>query len=272
MSIASSKPADPPNSRQEMPETPDPQLSSPTQAKETLDRSSVRILAGRQGRVDLETDQDTLAHYLHDHSEWIERCFKPLKVLPLSPETYKLQFFRIGGLGFELEPCFGVRIWPEQNNVFWLSSIDLPEEEGLPYTVDCLSYFRLEELDPAQHQDRKYRPAEALTRVHWDLKLDIWMQLPGFLQALPYAFVYRVGTWVVHQVTRSMSDRLTHNVCTDFYRSVGKKGRRYRIIDTTPKGNVSTLEDLDKAEATILHPSGALPADPGPIDPTPPQG
>lgn len=252
MSIASSKPVAP-NTPQDMPDQTSAQ--SPSGHPHALDKSSVRILAGRQGQVDLETDLSTLAEYLHAHPQWIQRCFKPLKVFPLSEETYKLQFFRIGGLGFELEPCFGVKIWPEQGNIFWLSSIDLPEEEGLPYTVDCLSYFRLEELDPAQHHNgRKPASNEPLTRVHWDLKLDIWMQLPGFLQALPYTLVYRVGAQVVHQVTRSMSDRLTHNVCNDFYRSVGKKGRRYKIIDTTPKGNVSTLEDPGTQDQTVVHP------------------
>lgn len=252
MSIASSKPAGPQNP-QEMPEPTATPTPIPT---ETIDKRSVRILAGRQGRVDLETDRLTLAHYLHDHAEWIERCFKPLKVFPLSPETYKLQFFRIGGLGFELEPCFGVKIWPEQDSVFWLSSIDLPEEEGLPYSVDCLSYFRLEELDLDSHHG-------PLTRVHWDLKLDIWMQLPGFLQALPYPLVYRVGARVVNQVTRSMSDRLTHNVCTDFYRSVHKRGRRYKIIDTTPKGNVSSIADPGTTEEAVIHPISS----PEPLDP-----
>ncbi len=255
MSIASSKPAGPPTP-QEMPESTETPTPIPT---ETLDKSSVRILAGRQGRVDLQTDRFTLAHYLHHHAEWIERCFKPLKVFPLSPETYKLQFFRIGGLGFELEPCFGIKIWPEQNSVFRLSSIELPEEEGLPYSVDCLSYFRLEELDPEPLQ-------EPLTRVHWDLKLDIWMQLPGFLQALPYSLVYRVGARVVNQVTRSMSDRLTHNVCTDFYRSVNKRGHRYKIIDTTPKGNVSSIADPGTIEEAIIHPVSPHPSNVAPTE------
>jgi hypothetical protein len=208
MSIASSKPVDPPSEIHGMSQ----------QHKE----SSVRILAGRQGKVDLETPISPLADYLHAHQSWIERCFKPLKVEVLSPESYKLQFFRIGGLGFELEPCFGVRIWAEEGYLFRLSSIELPSDAHLPYKVDCQSYFRLEE-----------QLTNETTRVYWDLKLDIWMALPGFLQALPHPFVHRVGSKVVHRVTRTMSDRLTHNVCSDFYRSIGKPGRKYHLIDTT---------------------------------------
>lgn len=221
MSIASSKPAGPPSETSRM--------------SQKHKESSVRILAGRQGKVDLETSISPLSEYLHNHQDWIERCFKPLKVEVLSHDAYKLQFFRIGGLGFELEPCFGVRIWSEEGYLFRLSSIELPSDAHLPYKVNCQSYFHLEE-----------QPSTEMTRVYWNLKLDIWMALPGFLQALPHALVHRVGSKVVHRVTRTMSDRLTHNVCSDFYHSIGKSGRKYQLIDTTLPGS----PDLNPEEET----------------------
>jgi hypothetical protein len=225
MSIASSKPVDPLNKPVPSPE--DEGAASPR---------SVRIQAGRQGQVAMETEREPLAAYLGEHQEWIDRCFKPLKVFPLSESTYKLQFFRIGGLGFELEPCFGVEIWAEEDYLFRLGSIDLPSDADLPYTVDCQSYFQLRDL-----------PDSGMTQVNWDLELDIWMELPCFLSAFPHSLVYNVGAKVVRQVTRRMSDRLTHNVCTDYYRSVGKRGKKYQVVQVAWKPSTGGGETPSEA-------------------------
>ncbi|GAB4218538.1 MAG: DUF1997 domain-containing protein [Synechococcales cyanobacterium] len=184
----------------------------------------VHLVTGRQGQVDLETPVEDLADYLRHHQEWIHRCFKPLKVNPLGEGNYRLHFFRIGGLGFELEPHFAISIWEEPLHQFRLDSLDLPEDEPLPYHVDCQATFRIEQLPDTD------RP---ITRVFWGLVLKIDIELPGFLQVLSRSLVQKVGIKVVNQVTRSMSDRLTHNVCTDFYRSVGKAGYSYHITNIT---------------------------------------
>ena len=167
------------------------------------------------GEVDMETERPPLAAYLHDHAEWIERSFVPLKVFPISATRYKLQFFRMGALGFELEPCFAIEIGNAgDDRLFFLESIDLPENQDLPYDVVCRSEFRLEELEPASEQP--------MTRVHWTLHLDITVQLPKFLRMLPRKRVQKVAEQVVNQVARRMCDRLTQNVCNDYFRSIGK--------------------------------------------------
>ncbi|MCJ2544662.1 DUF1997 domain-containing protein [Thermostichus vulcanus] len=222
MSIASSKPVVPASDCQDCDGASEqPQLAKVQQDFVPLTRLDLQ--ATRRGQVDLETDRETLAHYLRGHSQWIQHCFRPLRVEALSADSYKLEFFRIGGLGFELEPCFGVKIWPDENDVFRLTSIELPGDAALPYHVDCRAAFRLEELSGSPD-------LPPLTRVHWDLHLDIWLTLPGFLQVLPHKLVRRVANQVVQQVTRSMSDRLTHNVCSDFYHSIDRPGHRYRLV------------------------------------------
>jgi hypothetical protein len=183
-------------------------------------KTPLELQAGRRGQVDLETDRETLACYLRGHGQWIQRCFQPLRVEPLSAETYRLQFFRMGGLGFELEPSFGIKIWPEEDYLFRLTSIELPGDAALPYRVDCQASFRLEELPGSP----------ATTRVHWDLHLDVRLHLPKFLHVLPRQLVQGVGSQVVQQVTRSLSNRFTHNVCSDFYRSVGRPHHPYRWV------------------------------------------
>ncbi|MEM9512295.1 MAG: DUF1997 domain-containing protein, partial [Cyanobacteria bacterium P01_E01_bin.48] len=85
--------------------------------------------------------------------------------------------------------------------------IELPTDGDMPYRVDCTSSFLLEE----RQTDRAVQ-----TRVHWKLQLDIEMQLPGFLLALPRRQVVAVGQGVVNQVARSMCKRLTRNICTDY--------------------------------------------------------
>ncbi|MGQ9836455.1 MAG: DUF1997 domain-containing protein [Cyanobacteriota bacterium] len=216
MSIASSKPVVPVSDGQDNQEV----LQSQYLAKAHLELKTTR-----RGQVDLETDQETLAHYLRGHSQWIQHCFCPLQVEALSADSYKLQFFRMGGLGFELEPCFGVKIWPDENHGFRLTSIELPSDAAMPYRVNCQATFRLEELSRSPEGE-----SPQTTRVHWDLHLEIKLSLPGFLQVLPHNLVRRVANQVVQQVTRSMSDRLTHNICSDFYRSIDRPGCPYRRV------------------------------------------
>jgi hypothetical protein len=216
MSIASSKPVVP-LSEGALSKGGEPLLEEMDQPPA---KTPLELQAGRRGQVDLETDRETLACYLRGHGQWIQRCFQPLRVEPLSAETYRLQFFRMGGLGFELEPSFGIKIWPEEDYLFRLTSIELPGDAALPYRVDCQASFRLEELPGSP----------ATTRVHWDLHLDVRLHLPKFLHVLPRKLVQGVGSQVVQQVTRSLSNRLTHNVCSDFYRSVGRPHHPYRWV------------------------------------------
>jgi len=216
MSIASSKPVVP-LSEGALSKGGEPLLEEMDQPPA---KTPLELQAGRRGQVDLETDRETLACYLRGHGQWIQRCFQPLRVEPLSAETYRLQFFRMGGLGFELEPSFGIKIWPEEDYLFRLTSIELPGDAALPYRVDCQASFRLEELPGSS----------ATTRVHWDLQLNIRLHLPKFLQVLPRKLVQKVGSQVVQQVTRSLSNRFTHNVCSDFYRSVGRPHHPYRLV------------------------------------------
>jgi hypothetical protein len=216
MSIASSKPVVP-LSEGALSKGGEPLLEEMDQPPA---KTPLELQAGRRGQVDLETDRETLACYLRGHGQWIQRCFQPLRVEPLSAETYRLQFFRMGGLGFELEPSFGIKIWPEEDYLFRLTSIELPGDAALPYRVDCQASFRLEELPGSP----------ATTRVHWDLHLDVRLHLPKFLHVLPRELVQGVGSQVVQQVTRSLSNRLTHNVCSDFYRSVGRPHHPYRWV------------------------------------------
>lgn len=173
-------------------------------SKTAVKRDRVQINATQNGSVDMTTAIPPLAAYLKQHKEWVYHCLRPLKVEPLSEDTYRLQFFRIGGLGFELEPCFGVKIGSESDQLFYLHSIELPSDADLPYQVDCLSHFILEEIPTG-------------TRVNWDLTLNISLNLPGFLQALPYSKVKAVGEAVVNRVAHSMCARLTRNVCNDYY-------------------------------------------------------
>lgn len=220
MSIASSKPAaNRPvleTTDRDAPDRDTQHLSTPAQrtpaqgalAQDTLDDKHLRVYANQAGEVDMSTSVAPLATYLRAHDQWIEPCFKPLKVTPLSPESYQLKFFRMGALGFELEPCFGIEIGSQDDRLFFLHSIPLPGDNELPYSVDCASEFRLEERQEA---------GAAVTRVHWTLHLDIIVELPRFLQLLPRKRVRAVAEALVNQVARRMCNRLTQNICNDYY-------------------------------------------------------
>lgn len=200
MSIASSKPA----ADRSVLETVDKGILN----EDSLDKRFMRVYANQAGEVDLTTTLPPLADYLRDHEQWIETCFKPLKVKPLSTDAYQLKFFRMGALGFELEPCFGIQIGSKGDRLFFLHSIPLPEDDSLPYSVDCSSEFRLEE---------RQENGAAVTRVFWTLHLDIVVELPRFLQVLPRKRVRSVAEALVNQVARRMCNRLTQNICQDYY-------------------------------------------------------
>ncbi|MEM9569127.1 MAG: DUF1997 domain-containing protein [Cyanobacteria bacterium P01_E01_bin.34] len=206
MSIASSKPA----ANRSVLETVDngSQDKGPLERQGDLDDKHLRVYADQAGEVDMSTLVAPLAEYLRAHEQWIEPCFKPLKVTSLSSETYQLKFFRMGALGFELEPCFGIQIGSKSDRLFFLYSIPLPGDDNLPYSVDCSSEFRLEE----RHED-----GAAVTRVNWKLHLDIVVELPRFLQVLPRKRVRSVAEALVNQVARRMCNRLTQNICQDYY-------------------------------------------------------
>ena len=176
-----------------------------------LPLNRLRIYANQAGEVELSTCPPPLADYLRAHEHWIESCFKPLQVTPLSADSYLLKFFRMGALGFELEPCFGVQIGSKGDRLFYLNSIQLPQDSDLPYSVDCTSEFRLEE--------RQDDGGLTATCVYWTLHLDIAIELPRFLQVLPRKRVQTVAEALVNQVARRMIHRLTQNICQDYYRT-----------------------------------------------------
>ena len=205
MSIASSKPA----ANRSVRETVDKGMQDERSLEQgTLDGKHLQVYANQAGEVDLSTSLAPLADYLRVHEQWIEPCFKPLTVTPLSAESYQLKFFRMGALGFELEPCFGIEIGSKGDRLFFLHSIPLPGDDELPYSVDCSSEFRLEE---------RQEKGSAVTRVYWTLHLDIVVELPRFLQVLPRKRVRSVAEALVNQVARRMCNRLTQNICQDYY-------------------------------------------------------
>ncbi len=186
--------------------------------------TSVEIFATRHGSVRLLTPLDSLATYLDAHQTWMHRTMQPLKVQYLSDTDYRLEFFRMSGLGFTLEPCFGIRVWSEGQTIHKIRSIRLPSDEGLPYHVDCEASFTLEPCDPPDSPDPEH------TFVHWALNLHITLELPPFLQVFPYSLVKQVGVNVVNQVTKTLTDRLTRNVCLDYYSTVGLDERDYEVV------------------------------------------
>ncbi|MGK7909774.1 MAG: DUF1997 domain-containing protein [Synechococcus sp.] len=175
--------------------------------EEKQSRMHLRVYANQAGEVDMSTPLAPLSDYLRQHEQWIETCFQPLKVTPLSTDSYMLKFFRMGALGFDLEPCFGIQIGSKGDRLFYLHSIPLSGDSDLPYTVDCTSEFRLDEVGG---QDGP------TTRVYWTLHLDIEVELPRFLQVLPRNRVRSVAEALVNQVARRMCNRLTQNICQDY--------------------------------------------------------
>jgi hypothetical protein len=69
---------------------------------------------------------------------------------------------------------------------------------------------------------------ERVTRVEWVLDLQVQVQFPRFIYALPKPMVQTTGDRLLNQIVRQVSRRLTHKVQEDFQTTMGIQFPRKR--------------------------------------------
>ena len=170
-------------------------------------------------RMEMLAPPKSVAEYLDHHEGWFQRCAAPMAVNALDSQSYALTLGRFGNFGFEVEPCIGLRLLPQQLGKYQIISIEPPHHDQPPchhYDVDFKAGLTLEPSESAVSETD-----EQTTFVTWDLDLSVWIQLPKVITLLPDGLVQTSGDQLLKEIVRQISRRLTWKVQEDFHASHG---------------------------------------------------
>jgi hypothetical protein len=177
-----------------------------------------------KGCMEMYADAKTVARYLDAHHGWFRRCAHPMKAEPLGENGYELIIGRFGSFGYEVEPKVGLDLLPQDQGIYRIKTIPVPDYEAPGYEVDFQAALELIESDEASE------PSIKLTQIVWELNLEVSVQFPRFIQALPKSLVQTTGDRLLNQIVRQVSRCLTNKVQEDFHTSIDvsfvKKSRK----------------------------------------------
>ena len=179
---------------------------------------------GFEGRMDMYSDVDTVAKYLNAHEGWFCRCAQPMTVEPLTDNGYVLTVGKYGSFGYEVEPKIGVVLNPPVDRVYHMQTIPVPNYDAPGYDVNYRAKMELQEVDTtSQPVERgffgKAKLPDRITRVTWDLQLEVKVEFPQFVAKLSPGIIQTTGDRLLAQIVRQVSPRLTYKVQQDFHDS-----------------------------------------------------
>ena len=120
----------------------------------------------------------------------------------LDAQAYALRLGRFGNFGFEVEPTIGLRLLPQQQGTYAITTEPVPgSNDGLNalYDVDFQASLRLEEQPTGSDESGNASPS---TSVSWDLDLSVWIKLPKVITMLPEGLVQSSGDHLLRQIVR----------------------------------------------------------------------
>lgn len=177
----------------------------------------------------MQADAQTVIHYLNNHRDWFHRCAHPMTAVSLGENGYELTVGRFGAFNYEVEPKIGLNLLPQdQEGVYRIETIPIPDYEAPGYEVDFQAAMHLVEAENSGAESGvSSSGAAVVTSVEWELDLEVTIQFPRFIQALPKALIQSTGDRLLNQIVRQASRCLTHKVQEDFHTThsivVGKK-------------------------------------------------
>ncbi|MGB7417349.1 MAG: DUF1997 domain-containing protein [Thermosynechococcaceae cyanobacterium] len=169
------------------------------------------------GCMNLHADPDTVAQYLDRHPEWFVRCAAPIQATPEGENGYILSLGRYGSFGFDVEPKIGLNLLPQDQGVYRIETITLPDEgEQQTYLVDFQAALQLVDAPEAMSDAQV-----TLTKVEWVLDLGVTLFFPRFIHRLPSQLIQSTGDRLLNRVVKTISTSLTAKVQDDFHQSMG---------------------------------------------------
>ncbi|AFY31455.1 DUF1997 domain-containing protein [Calothrix sp. PCC 7507] len=189
-----------------------PVASGLAEAEDTLTGTNVATLTKFYGRyedyMEMYAPAQTVAEYLNGHASWFSRCAEPMKVQPLGENGYALIIGKFGSFGYEVEPKVGLELLPPESGIYRIRTIPVPDYHPPGYDVDYRASLQLSES------------AGEVTRVEWELDLEVHLHFPRFIQRLPKSLIQSTGDRLLNQIVRQVSRRLTRKVQEDFHQSL----------------------------------------------------
>ena len=165
------------------------------------------------GRMEMAATAQDVAAYLDVHQDWFYRCAKPMTVETICENGYALVIGKFGAFGYEVEPKIGLHLLPQDQGIYRIQTIEIPDYTPPGYDVDFRAQLELREETVTDATGA----AQAVTQVEWELDLTVELSLPGFLRALPQGLLQSTGDRLLNQIVRQVSRRLTRKVQEDFH-------------------------------------------------------
>lgn len=193
------------------------ELSTPT---------CLEFQTGFAGCMAMYSDAATVAAYLDTHHEWFADCARPMQVESLGNNGYILTIGRFSAFGYEVEPKIAVVLESAAQETYQMQTFPLEGNYSCGYEVDYRAVMKLLEVDAdaiesslkkvCRSQDLS--PPSIVTQVHWELNLNVVLDLPKFLAKLPKSLLQKTGDRLLSQIVRQVSPRLTLRVQEDFHK------------------------------------------------------
>lgn len=206
--------------------------------------------------MELYADANTVAKYFDAHHDWFQRCAHPMKVESIGRNAYALVIGQFGSFGYEIEPKIGLDLLPQEEGIYRIETVPVPDYESTGYEVDFRAAMELVEMAPDQqvHQELLHAGTiNRMTRVQWQLDLTVSIQFPRFIHALPGSLIQSTGDRLLRQIVRQVSNRLTRKVQEDFCKTHGitlpKRSRKWFFqrsesdVDTCGDAGPETQDD-----------------------------
>ncbi len=172
------------------------------------------------GHMDLLADQRTVMKYLDAHQGWFRRCANPFKADPIGETGYAMGVGKVGAMGFQVDARVGLNLLPpDENSVYRITTIPIPEQLPQVYDVDFQAEMRLQEQALDVKADHQVGKNALMTSVEWDLNLTVTLQFPQFIQRLSQDMLQKTGDGVLGFIVKRVSKSLTAKVQEDFHKT-----------------------------------------------------
>jgi len=200
-------------------------LESMGDAGHALIDEPVRFHIEFADRMVLWADAQTVGKYFDTHQQWFQRCAQPMHTELIGDNGYALTIGKFGALGYEVEPKIGLELLPQQEGIYHIQTIAIPNYTPPGYEVNFQAWQKLVEIPAADYVVKKKSLQQKLppiiTQVEWHLDLEVFVRFPHFLQKLPQNLIRRTGDRVLLQIIQLVNHRLTQKVQQDFHNSLG---------------------------------------------------
>jgi Protein of unknown function (DUF1997) len=157
-------------------------------------------------------DVKTVGKYLDAHQGWFTRCAHPMKVNGIGQNGYALTIGKFNSCGYVVEPKIGLELLPQENGVYRIRTVEIPDYTPCGYEVSFNAQMRLVDTVDGDLLG---------TKVDWDLDLNVYIQFPKFIYKLPTGMIQGTGDKLLKQIVNRVSRQLTHKVQQDFHGNLG---------------------------------------------------